>query len=221
MVAMSKGERTENALLEAARTVFAEHGYFNARIADIARAAGRSPGSFYNYYENKAQLLDALLDQFTDDMVAESMRAMSADPYESVRGAVAVYLRHFRQNIPEMIGMVQMSMTDLKYDQRWREVRAVGVRGIGVHLAAAQTAGHLDADADLGLMASAIMSMLESFCWVWVAGKGDLGVDRPADDHAIDTLASLWYAAMYGPHGPGASAPARSDADRAGSAQVM
>lgn len=198
MATKRKGERTEGALLDAAREVFAEQGYFNAKIADITRAAGRSPGSFYNYYENKAQLLDALLDQFTGEVMEQSMAAMSDDPYQSVRGAVTAYWTTSRQHLPEMIGLTQMAMTDERYAQRAREMRAIGMRGVMTHLKRARKAGHL-AGIDLPTMASAIISMLESFCWTWLAGKGDIGVEAPDDETAIATMTALWYGAMYGP----------------------
>ena len=44
--------------------VFARDGYLNAKISDIAAEAGRSPASFYNYYDTKADLLIALAEEF-------------------------------------------------------------------------------------------------------------------------------------------------------------
>ncbi len=198
MVKRDKGQRTEDALLSAARTVFAEQGYFNAKVADIAKAAGRSPGSFYNYYENKAQLLDALLEEFSIEVTESAMRSASDDPYESIRGAVAAYWTTFRDHLPQVIGLIQLSMTDAAYAERWRGVRATGVRGVIYRLEQARAEGRL-AGVDIPTMASAIVSMLESFSWTWLAGRGDDGVPRPDDDTAIDTMTALWYGAVYGP----------------------
>ncbi|MFW0786483.1 TetR/AcrR family transcriptional regulator [Gordonia sp. CPCC 206044] len=211
MAGKSKGQRTEDALLQAAREVFARNGYFNAKIADIARAAGRSPGSFYNYYENKEQLLDALLEQFGGEVTHAALSARSDDPYESVRGAVTAYWTAFRQHVPEMIGLFQLSMTDESYAARWRAVRGIGVRGVIGQLEAARDAGHLE-DVDIPTMASAIVSMLESFSWTWLAGKGDKGVEPPDDDTAIDTLTAMWFGAVYGPAAARRGRTARSGA---------
>ena len=60
----SKGRATDEAFKDAARLVFARDGYLNAKISDIAEAAGRSPASFYNYYDTKADLLIALAEEF-------------------------------------------------------------------------------------------------------------------------------------------------------------
>lgn len=42
-----------NLILDAALKVFADKGFHNARLEDIAEAAGFSKASLYNYYENK------------------------------------------------------------------------------------------------------------------------------------------------------------------------
>ena len=67
-----RGERTKKAFLDAAKRVFAEKGYFNAKITDISTAAGRSPGSFYNYYENKESLLEDLAADFIDEVLGRA-----------------------------------------------------------------------------------------------------------------------------------------------------
>ena len=196
-----KGERTEDAFLRAARTVFAEKGYFNSKITDIAKEAGRSAGSFYNYYDNKAELLDALLDQFSREVTEASLHSRSGDPYESIHGAVSAYWHTFRNHLPEMIGLFALSMTEQRYAERWRSVRALGIQGVVTQLRTAQAAGHLSG-VDLPMMASAIISMLESFSWTWLAGRGDLGVAAVDDESAIRTMTDVWYAAVYGARAP-------------------
>ena len=52
----SKGARTRARILEAAKAVFEETGFLNARISDIAERAGLSHGSFYHYFESKEQI---------------------------------------------------------------------------------------------------------------------------------------------------------------------
>ncbi|TDD40196.1 TetR/AcrR family transcriptional regulator [Actinomadura sp. KC06] len=191
-----KGRRTEAAFLDAARKVFAEQGYFNAKISDIARQAGKSPGSFYNYYENKEELLQALLEQFSVEVLETSFEAQSDDPMEGIRAAVRAYWTTYRKYLAEMVGVFQMSMTDEAFAQRWREHRAIGIRVVRAGIRNAERSGYRVGAAP-GLLASAIVSVLEAFCWVWMVSGGDTDVDAPDDEAAIETLSLLWYRAVY------------------------
>lgn len=56
----SPGRRTREALMDAGRKAFREHGYHRSGVADIVGAAGVSRGAFYRYFENKDQLARAL-----------------------------------------------------------------------------------------------------------------------------------------------------------------
>lgn len=50
-----------NALVTTARRLFAERGYFNCKVSDIAQAAGMSQGNVYWYFPSKEELLKAVL----------------------------------------------------------------------------------------------------------------------------------------------------------------
>src|SRR4051812_46636234 len=53
-------------LLSAATTVFARRGYRAAGVSDIVAEAGVARGSFYLYFESKAQVFLAIADDFYD-----------------------------------------------------------------------------------------------------------------------------------------------------------
>src|SRR6185295_11301824 len=52
----SKAIRTRERLVEAAKEVFEESGFLEARISDIASRAGQSHGSFYYYFNSKEEI---------------------------------------------------------------------------------------------------------------------------------------------------------------------
>jgi AcrR family transcriptional regulator len=49
------------ALVEAGRKLFAERGYFNCKVSDIAQKAGMSQGNLYWYFSSKEEILKAVL----------------------------------------------------------------------------------------------------------------------------------------------------------------
>jgi TetR/AcrR family fatty acid metabolism transcriptional regulator len=56
----------EQRILDAAAAVFAQKGYHRATVRDIAVAADVADGTIYNYFENKFDLLLALLAQIAE-----------------------------------------------------------------------------------------------------------------------------------------------------------
>jgi AcrR family transcriptional regulator len=68
-----------NAILEAAEAVFAERGFHRARIQDVAARARIAVGTVYNHFDEKEDLLRALLEERTEGLVAE-MGRREGDP---------------------------------------------------------------------------------------------------------------------------------------------
>src|SRR2546423_8984150 len=57
----SKRER----ILRAAVDVFAEFGYFNAKVSQIAKSAGVADGTIYLYFDGKEDLLTTIFGEHT------------------------------------------------------------------------------------------------------------------------------------------------------------
>lgn len=68
-----------NAILDAAESVFAETGFHAARIQDIAERARIAVGTVYNHFEQKEDLLAALLEERTEQML-DQLAASADDP---------------------------------------------------------------------------------------------------------------------------------------------
>ncbi len=65
-------------LLGAARTVFAAHGYHQSSVSDIIAEAGVARGTFYNYFESKRLVFQAVLEDVMD-AVAGSVVPIDVD----------------------------------------------------------------------------------------------------------------------------------------------
>lgn len=57
-----QSDKTYDLLLDAAEQVFSENGYANTTLQEIAERAGLTRGAIYWHFRDKAQLLDALLE---------------------------------------------------------------------------------------------------------------------------------------------------------------
>ena len=195
--ATRKGRQTDEAFREAARLVFARDGYLNAKISDIAAAAGRSVASFYNYYDTKADLLIALAEEFH----AEATQ-LAALPYraglsgeEALREAVAGFWRTYAKRRGELIGIFQAAMVEGRFRDRWLELRGEAITRIATAVRKAQADGYCPG-VDPVMTASALSAMLEHFCYIWLGQGGEKDVPFD-DDLALDALCTIWVKAVY------------------------
>ena len=62
-------------ILEAAATIFSQFGLYQARMEDIAAAAGVSKGTIYLYFKDKDSLIQALAEQLFAQELANLQRA--------------------------------------------------------------------------------------------------------------------------------------------------
>ena len=90
----SKLERKERVILEAARAIFVDHGFDGARMQEIARRAGIGEGTIYSYYESKAELMLAVLQQFWDGLTLEAEGVMAAEQAPDFFGRLRALARY-------------------------------------------------------------------------------------------------------------------------------
>jgi len=82
------------AILRAAISVFAHNGYFNAKVADIAREAGVADGTVYLYFKSKEEILHSIFDRSVEEAVTEVKKQLAAisDPREKLRQIAHLHL---------------------------------------------------------------------------------------------------------------------------------
>src|SRR3954471_15219690 len=71
------GQTRRDELLQIAATLFAERGFRNTTVRDIADAAGILSGSLYHHFDSKESMVDEILRDFLDALFA-SYRAIVA-----------------------------------------------------------------------------------------------------------------------------------------------
>jgi len=86
-----------NAILDAGEAVFAERGFHGARIQDIAERARIAVGTVYNHFEDKDDVLGALLEQRSEEMVSQL----------EGRGERGVFAVRLRARVARMLAYVQ------------------------------------------------------------------------------------------------------------------
>ena len=65
------------AILRAAIKVFAGKGYFNSKVADIAKEAGIADGTVYLYFKSKDEILHSVFDRAMEEFIEEGKRELA------------------------------------------------------------------------------------------------------------------------------------------------
>src|SRR6266536_898237 len=81
-------------ILRAATRVFARNGYFNSKVADIARAADVADGTVYLYFKSKEEILHSIFDQNIAEVIAAGRKLIEhlGDPREKLRRIAKLHL---------------------------------------------------------------------------------------------------------------------------------
>lgn len=89
-------------ILNAARELFVSNGYADTTLDDIAKKAEFGKGTIYNYFNNKEELVAAIMDQMIDEMLDHVRASISESGVSDARSALHAYaigmLRIAREN---------------------------------------------------------------------------------------------------------------------------
>lgn len=90
------------AILRAAIEVFAERGYFNSKVADIASSAGIADGTVYLYFKSKDEILHSIFDRAMGEFISEGVREIEniSDPAEKLTRIAQLHLEKLGADRP-------------------------------------------------------------------------------------------------------------------------
>ncbi|HEX8732487.1 MAG TPA: helix-turn-helix domain-containing protein [Ktedonobacterales bacterium] len=102
-------------LIRTGLRLFSEKGYRGASVRDIARAAGVTEGLLYHYFESKAALFRAVLDQYAPVSAFEDLLRAAATPQPAQRSfdeALRALGREFVARIREYRAFIVTMLTE-------------------------------------------------------------------------------------------------------------
>jgi TetR/AcrR family fatty acid metabolism transcriptional regulator len=165
-------------ILAAAERVFARHGFFAAKVADVAKDAGVADGTIYLYFKNKDDLLISVFERRMQQLLVQ-LRAAVANvkkPRDQLRAFVKTYLQlvHAEPTASEVltIELRQSSKFMKEYDNA---SLADFLRMLGGIVASAQEDGTLDKAIPPHVAARMIFGMLDELALAWVLAKAPFG----------------------------------------------
>ena len=119
-----RSQRTLERLLDAAEVVIREKGFADAGVADIARRADCSVGTFYRRFRDKRALLHALDERFAEEFRATMEEAVAPERWqgapivEILAGYIEFALKQGRTSASLQRAALVMSVRDAAFAER-------------------------------------------------------------------------------------------------------
>jgi AcrR family transcriptional regulator len=192
-----KGAQTRARLLVAAKEIFEENGFLDARISDIAERAGLSHGSFYHYFESKeeifrevAQTVEEQLSAPLGNVILDS--ASELTPRERITAAIRLHMESYRREA-RIMGVIEMVS---RYDEEVKAARYKRHEAYGQQVVESirnlQRHGLVDSELDPVVAAAALGSMTTRFPEMWLV-EGWLETNF---DHGVEQLTRVFTNAL-------------------------
>ncbi len=189
-------EERPNELLEAALRIFAERGYSNTRLEDIAAAVGVTKGTIYHYFETKEDLLRQAIDHYHERVFLPLEKELSVRK-ASASATIRLFLRRAFGNLdPARQSVLTLLVQGVAREvphvyQRWLETGpARGWQILAELIDEGKASGEFRKDVDSEVAARVTLSgLVLQFAWQQFAGGApSVAIDR---DHLIDSTAEF------------------------------
>ena len=166
----SEDKRTR--ILDAAIRVFAQHGYHEARVGDIAEDAGVAHGLLYHYFASKDDVLRTIFVENWGQLIARfrAVEVANEPAGEKLEGIAKILLRTWRNDPALVTVMVREVARSHQLQDRVDEVReafAIVQRIVEE----GQAAGVFRRDVDARLASWLFYGGLEEVLTGWVLGQ--------------------------------------------------
>jgi TetR/AcrR family fatty acid metabolism transcriptional regulator len=173
-----------DAILRAAIDVFAERGFFNAQVADIARGAGVAAGTVYLYFKGKDDLLVSIFERSMREGLATGRAAAAKlqDPRQRLRRLARAHLARLGHDRNLAIVFQVELRQSTKFMERLSATLLRDYLGlIREAVADGQREGLFRADVKATAMAKMLFGALDEMATNWILSRRRYSLEADAD----------------------------------------
>ena len=190
----AKAQRTRLKILEAARAIFAEHGFAKATAEEISTRAGVGYGTFYLYFADKRQALHTILSEVDDKLYQlghkEEKYHLGLGALAPIKATISGFFDSFKENADVLKICHELSATDPDFKAQHDKVRARLVDRMKEHLMKGLQLGNTR-NIDPEISSIALAGLIEAIAVEWFFNN------RPWDrEKVVNTVAKLYYSAV-------------------------
>lgn len=171
IVSKRKDNEKHHRIIEAATKVFAKNGFYQSKIAQIAKEAGVADGTIYIYFENKDDILISLFEEqmkaVLDNMALQITK--TDDPAEKLEIFASTHLDLIEKN-KDMAEIIQVELRQSgKFMKEYKNERFLEyIDIIGDIISEGQKRGLFKKDVIPGVAKRAFFGALDEVSRFWV-----------------------------------------------------
>jgi len=173
-------------VVESSARVFAEHGYAETSVSELAERLGLATGALYHYFRGKEELLIEICDQLMEPLLAATRELLATDSspaQDQLRDLVRLWVAHVVAHRDHLLVFTQVRHV-VDHGDQWRGVRRSRKEFEQL------LAGALDAAAvpNVELARYALLGMVNHTVQ-WYRPRGTLAAEQIADGYVDLMLA--------------------------------
>ncbi len=172
-------------ILAAAETVFAERGFFNAKVSQIAQEAGVADGTIYLYFKSKDDVLISLFENRMAQVCAQMIENVAAaeTPTQKLESFIHTHL-HMVEEHPNLAEVLTVELRQSAKFMKGHPNPQFGeyLKILATIIADGQVAGAFDSDVPAQIAARGIFGMVDELALAWLLGaEQKFDIVRAAD----------------------------------------
>lgn len=163
-------------ILAAAERIFAESGFFSARMRDIAHAAGVADGTIYLYFKGKDDLLISLFETRME-RINQSMAAAAASA-DTPEGKLEAMVKNHLEMVRAHPDLAELLTVELRQSAKFMKQEANPRFGEYLELMAqvvesGQNSGVFSRAVPAPMVARMIFGIIDELALAWLLGRGE------------------------------------------------
>jgi TetR/AcrR family transcriptional regulator, fatty acid metabolism regulator protein len=171
-------------ILEAAITVFAEQGFHQATISQIARKAGVADGTIYLYFKNKDDIMVNFFDQRTKRAFSRFREAVerAGDAGEKLMVLIRTHLQEFQLNRDmAVVYQAETHRNNRSCEAQIREMSKMYLDIVSEIVEQGQQEGLVRKDLYLGLVKRFIIGAVDEVINTWLHSSTEYDLSSMAE----------------------------------------
>jgi AcrR family transcriptional regulator len=178
-------EVRQEQILEAALDVVSRKGMKGLNVGAVARRVGLTPSALYRHFENKDEVIDALLGLIESRLIANvaAVRQESKDPLVALELLLRRHVRLIRENagIPRIVFSEEVYGANAQRKSRVYELLQHYLEQVSEFFREAQQDGRVRTDLSAGELSVMFLGLVQPAAILWHVSDGGFDVTRQAD----------------------------------------